>query len=147
MLTLPTGQVVTESVAIGRYAAKLANLYPTDPLEALFVDELIDVIGDIMAPQNPDREVLKGLREKWADGKLKIIVNYLNKKVTEAGPGSFLVGGKLSLADFYVYRTFRNLQKGDFDFIPVTYLDSWPSAVAYVEFFESNPVTAPFKIE
>ena len=38
VLTVQDGTVVTQSMAMGRYAAKLANLYPSEPLEALFVD-------------------------------------------------------------------------------------------------------------
>ena len=149
VITLPTGQVVTQSQAISRYAAKLANLYPTDPLQALFVDELVDVVGDILssAPQNADAAIKKELREKWADGKLKIFMNYLNKKVTEAGPLSFLVEGKLSLADLYVYASLKSILKGSYDYVPPSYLDAWPALLAYVAFYESDHVVGPFKFE
>lgn len=65
VITLPSGQVVTQSQANSRYAVKLANLYPSDPEKALFVDELIDVVGDCLssAPQNADNVIKKELRE------------------------------------------------------------------------------------
>ena len=149
VITLTTGQVVTQSQAISRYTAKLANLYPTDPLQALLVDELVDVVGDILssAPQNADAAIKKDLRTKWADGKLKIFMNYLNKKVTEAGAKSFLVEGKLSLADLYVYASLKSILKGSYDYVPPSYLDAWPALLAYVDFYESDSVVGPFKFE
>ena len=146
-LTLPSGKVVTQSVAIARYAAKLANLYPLDPEEALQVDELVDVVGDILssAPQNPDADVKKDLREKWAAGKLKVFMNYLNAKAVEASSGP-LVGGKLSLADIVVYGSLSSIQSGGYDFVPGNYVDEWPALIAFVNNYENHPVTGPHKI-
>ena len=127
----------------------MANLYPSDPEKALFVDELIDVVGDCLssAPQNADNDIKKELREKWADGKLKIFMTYLSKKVSSAGSTtSFLVDGKLSVADMFVYGTLKSIQKGSWDFVPGTYIESWPPLVDYINFYESDPVVGPYKI-
>lgn len=126
----------------------MANLYPTDPEKALFVDELIDVVGDCLssAPQNTDNVVKKELREKWADGKLKIFMTYLSKKVSSAGTAAFLVDGKLTVADMFVYGTLKSIQKGSWDFVPGTYIESWPPLLDYINFYESDPVVGPYKI-
>jgi glutathione S-transferase len=48
VLTFPDGNVIAESTSISRYAAKLANLYPADSLEALFVDEVVEIASDVI---------------------------------------------------------------------------------------------------
>lgn len=57
--TLPLGQVpllevdgdvYLQSIAISRYAAKLASVYPTDPLKALRVDMIADMFVDLFVP-------------------------------------------------------------------------------------------------
>src|SRR5919108_97647 len=41
------GIVVTQSNTINRYVGKLAGLYPADPLEAAFCDEVMDAVEEI----------------------------------------------------------------------------------------------------
>ena len=73
-LTLANGQVVCQSSAIVRYAAKLAKLYPTDGIEALLVDEIMETCSECMkkekylertAPQHPEQAEKKKLREAF----------------------------------------------------------------------------------
>jgi glutathione S-transferase len=42
------GAEVTQSNAISRYVGKLAGLYPTDDLQALYCDEAMGVAEDVM---------------------------------------------------------------------------------------------------
>lgn len=141
-LTLPDGKVVTQSLAITRYVGKLAKLYPEDPLEALFVDEIIDATGDVVtsAPQNPDSEVKKKLREEWAATKLVTFLTFFNSKVV---PGQHLVGGKLTLADFYLYKLLKDLRSGSYDFVPTDSDAAFPELGNFFEFMKADPVFAP----
>ena len=41
------GLEMCESIPMSIYAARLANLYPTDPLEAYKVDELVAIIDEM----------------------------------------------------------------------------------------------------
>ena len=41
------GKRFCESNALTRYAGKLANLYPHDPVQALRVDEIMDMVEDL----------------------------------------------------------------------------------------------------
>jgi len=49
-LTLPDGTVLTESLAILRYAGASGSprLYPSDPLAAVRVDEAVDILHDVL---------------------------------------------------------------------------------------------------
>jgi prostaglandin-H2 D-isomerase / glutathione transferase len=140
--------VTIQSVAIARYAAKLANLYPTDPLEALFVDEIIDTVNDLLnsIPNNSDATVLKGLREEWAAGKLNILCTFFANKL-KATPGAFFRGDKFCVADLFVYAAVKVLRSGKFDHIPITYDSKWPEIGAFVDALEADAVFAPYKLE
>lgn len=125
----------------------MSGLYPQDPEAALEVDELIDTVAEVLnsAPQSPDAETKKTLREAWAAGKLKILVNFFSQKVAAAN-GGFLVGGKLSLADIYVYAMIHGIAKGNFDYVPTDYLAAWPNLTAYTEKLEADPTFGPHKL-
>lgn len=146
VLTLPSGQVVTQSSAIARYAAKLVNLYPLDPLESLFVDEIYDTVTDVLssAPQDPDQEIKKKKREDWAAGKFKVFLNFFSEKLV-AVAGKFIVSGRLTLADIAVYAMLKSIGSGSFDFVPGEILLTWPIFAEYVAFLEADPVFGPHK--
>jgi glutathione S-transferase len=143
-LTLPDGRVITQSVAIARYAAKQSNLYPSDPLQALVVDELIDTVAEIIssAPQNPDADTKKTLREQWADGKLKVFFNFLSNKLANS-PGRYTVGDSIHLSDIYVYSVVKSFRKGNFDYVSADYDSAWPNLGEFVAKLEAEPVFAP----
>ena len=42
------GAQVTQSNALSRYVGKLAGLYPTDPLQALYCDEVLGAMEDLI---------------------------------------------------------------------------------------------------
>ena len=143
VLTLPDGRLITQSVAIARYAGKLSGLYPSDPVEALLVDEIIDTCNEVLAsaPQTPDNDLKKTLREEWAAGKLQKFLRYLNVK---AAGGTYLVGGKLTLADIFLFQTIKGLRSGSYDFVP-TDVDAPHAAIgSFFEFLKTEPVFSEF---
>lgn len=146
VLTFPDGRVVTQSMAIARYAGKLANLYPTDPEKALFVDEILDTVAEIVssAPQNADADIKKKLREEYAAGKLNTFYSFLDEKLSASGGLYYF--GELSIADIAVYGVLKGLRTGNFDYIPGDYDSKWPQFQAFIENLESNPVFAPHKL-
>ena len=146
VLTLPTGTIVTQSFAISRYAGKLAKLYPEDPLEALLVDEIIDVDSDILngVPRNLDAEALKTKREEYAAGKLNTYFSFLAEKL-EASSGPFFSGNKYTAADIHVYFAIKMFRMGILDHIPSDYDSKWPVLGAFVDALERDPVFAPHK--
>ncbi|RHY40730.1 hypothetical protein DYB30_003298 [Aphanomyces astaci] len=113
-LDLPFGQVPTlkvngtkvfaQSVAISRYAATLAGLYPQDPLEALEADLVVDTVVEATmtfvnaALLEPD-EAKKA--DKLADANNKILprlLGGLEKRVV----GPYFLGEAPTFADIYV---------------------------------------------
>jgi glutathione S-transferase len=146
-LTLPDGRVITQSLAIGRYAGKLANLYPSDPVQALLVDELLDTVQDILngLPQHADTDTKKTLREEYANGKLKVFFNFLSTKLA-ASSGPYTLGETLVLSDIFVYWVLKGYRKGNFDFIPTDYDSAWPNLGQFIATMESNPSFFPYVI-
>jgi glutathione S-transferase len=65
----------TQSGAQMRYAARLAGFFPTDPLEALVVDEAMECMNELMseAPKGGTPEELKEKRQAFQKGKMTMI--------------------------------------------------------------------------
>lgn len=116
-------------------------------MEALEVDEIMDTYQDILtsAPKNSDPELLKIQRESWASDKLKTFMTFINAKVTNAN-GKNIVGGKLTLADLYVYAIIKGIESGNYDHVPRDYCSAWPNLVKFVAMMESDATFAPYKL-
>merc|ERR1719271_1583485 len=82
VLTLPDGREICQSMAIAVWAAKHGEkpLYPSDPTEALLVDEVFQSAFELLgkAPQDPDQEVKKKKREEFAAGGMKTFMQMLD---------------------------------------------------------------------
>jgi glutathione S-transferase len=141
-LLLP-GKDFTQSLAALRYAGKKGNLYPKDDLEALAVDEVLDIVQDILtkAPQDPDETAKLAKRAEYAaTGKMHSLVSLLNKRA-EQDPSPWLVGSDMTIADLCVYfGLMKMIRDGDFDGVPTTYIDSWPALVAVETAVPIHPV-------
>ena len=127
-----------------RYAGKVSNMYPTDPVEALKVDEILEVVSEMLSkcPQNKDPEEKKKLREAFAANNLPVYFNFLSKKSN----GSYFVGGKLSIADLAAYALLKNIRKGDWDFIPVDSDTKFPGIQQFIDTLETDPALASYKL-
>ncbi|KAJ9468675.1 Glutathione S-transferase 4 [Diplonema papillatum] len=127
------GKTVSQSMAIARYACRLAKLggkplYPEDPYQALLVDELVDKVGDFMAPigatfmlEQKEKEAKRaeivakgGAVEKW--------VANIDSVLAESKSG-FAVGDSLTMADLVVFLCVNGLRSGTMDGIPKDCLD------------------------
>lgn len=125
------GVRICESNAILRFVGKLSNLYPSDPLLALRVDEIMDLIESIAAIFKPTRGLPDGEREA-ARGKLIADGGAMHKGFAllarrqaenDAVSRQFLVGDALSVADLKVLGWRRTLATGHYDGIPLDWLD------------------------
>jgi len=124
------GTVYCQSMAILRYAGKLTGLYPTDPLEALAVDQILDTTAEIGALISPS------IREQDADKKLalrKELVENADKlpkflaglnKLT--GTGNYVAGDKLTIADLALVSSWNFLASGRLDGVD----PAWVAAAA-----------------
>jgi len=105
-LTLPDGYVLTESVAILRYAGAVGSprLYPADAAAAARVDEAVDVIAAITTATagvygKPDAEAASIMKEHVAPGgTIAAALQWANASAAAAGSGH-LVGATLTIAD------------------------------------------------
>lgn len=89
-----------------RYVAKLAGLYPDDPLEALFVDEVMatmkDVIDGLGRYQGTDKEKRREWRQHWIDVYFPIYLKGIETRIKQFHGGPCVLGEKVSIADLVV---------------------------------------------
>lgn len=124
------GQTAAQSHAILRYAGKLGNLYPTDPLEALRVDEVIDAIGDLTACmfryKGKDKDALRADRDKLASEDIPRYFGGLEKRLESFGDGPWAVGEEMTIADLVICQTITTFRSGILDYVGKDVLDSYP---------------------
>lgn len=127
ILKMPDGKEYSQSVAILRYAGKLAGLYPKDPFKAFVCDSILDTVSDLMgkAPQDSDQEVKKKLRGEYAAGRMKSYMTQLTNMV-EGTDGKYCVGDELTIADLQLLFATGSIATGNFDYVPSDYLDDFP---------------------
>lgn len=114
------GVEVTQSNAMCRYVGRLAGLYPENDIEALYCDEALgaieDVLHHIVHTLGLQDEELRAAREKLVDGWLTIYLEGLNE-ILERG-GDYFADNRLTVADLKVFGLTRWLVSGDLDHIP-----------------------------
>jgi len=120
----------SQSLAMLRYAGKKAGLYPKDDIEALLVDEIMDLTQDILTktPQDDDEDVKIAKRKEYADGKMAALFDLLEQRAAEAGTG-FIAGADLTVADLCLYVLLKLFRDGMFDHVDPKYPDRWPKVV------------------
>ena len=131
---------VAQSNAILRYVGKLAGLYPSDPLEALRVDELVDFGEDInhaLGPsmQEPDVEKKLAMRKVIVEEKIPHWCRCVEARLEANGDPAHLVGRSLTIADLKLVHVFDGFASGHLDGVPKDVLEphakleAWRAAV------------------
>lgn len=128
--TTPFGQVpvlhvdglqVTQSDAITRYVGKLANLYPSDPLQALLCDEVMQVVEDASVRLSPSfrmtGEAQKEARLALVNGSMPMYLQWLQTQLLARG-GAYFADQRLTIADLKVFVDVRGLNSGNLDHVP-----------------------------
>ena len=141
------GAAVTQSSALSRYVGKMAGLYPTDDLQALYCDEALEAIEDILHYLVPtfglEGEELKTAREKLIDGWLSVYVKGLGELLARGG--NYFADNRLTVADLKVFVLVRWLRSGSLDHIPADLVERLaPGLVAHQERVESDPVVTAY---
>jgi prostaglandin-H2 D-isomerase / glutathione transferase len=121
------GKQYTQSQAILKYAGKLAKLYPSEPLEVLAVDGVLNLVGDIAEPLNvsihPERFGFGKFKDEQAKLKTRKYLNdvhlpkgleNLDNLLAENKSG-YTVGAKLTIADILIYVLGARLKSGLLD--------------------------------
>jgi len=138
-------EVFTQSNTLNRYVAKLAKLYPTDSLEALRCDEVMDVLEDqtraLSASFSMPDEEKKKAREQIVAGTLPNLLIWLNDKL--AARGDYFADHRLTIADLKVFVSMRTIKSGQLDYIPTDLVEKYaPLVHQHYERLLKHPVLA-----
>jgi glutathione S-transferase len=140
------GLVLTQTAAMLRYAARVgaADLYPSDPLEALVVDSAIDTVNDTLAhaltPSMFERDHDKKLemRKAFAEGPMARAFHYLEGLIARSG-GPLLLGTRLSIADLLIGNQIAQIASDRLDGLSRASLEPYPRLVALYDAFLTHP--------
>ncbi len=114
------GIEVTQSNAMCRYVGRLSGLYPENALQALYCDEALgaveDVLHQVVHTFGLQDEELRIAREKLVDGWLSIYLKGLNEMLDRGG--DYFADKRLTVADLKVFGLTRWLMSGDLDHVP-----------------------------
>ena len=140
--------VVTQSNAMLRYVGKMAGLYPEDDLQALYCDEamgaLEDLLHQIVQSFGLEGDELKAAREKLVDGWLSVFLKGL-EEILERGGGEYFADNRLTVADLKVYVQIRSLRAGTLDHVPTDLVDKLaPGLVRHQERVDSDPIVTAY---
>lgn len=141
------GQLVTQSNAINRYVGRLTGLYPEDPVQALWCDEVMDANEDILhhvvRTFGLEGDALREAREALAEGWLKTYIEGIGR-LLERG-GDYFADGRLTIADLKIFVWVRGLRKGSLDHLPPDLVDRLaPNLVAHQERIAGNPIVTGY---
>ncbi len=141
------GVPVTQSNAIGRYIGKMAGLYPEDDLQALYCDEALGALEDMLHCIVPtfglQGDELKAAREKLVDGWLSVYVEGLGK-LLERG-GDYFADNRLTVADLKASGQTAWLRSGTLDHVPTDLVARLaPGLVAHQERVQADPVVVAY---
>lgn len=115
------GVHVTQCDAINRYVGKLTGMYPTDPLQALFCDEVMYVVEEAGVRMGPTfrmtGEEQKTARLALVNGSMPQYLAWLQTQLQAHG-GEYFADNRLTMADLKVFVDVRGLNSGRYDHVP-----------------------------
>ena len=141
------GEVVTQSNAIGRYLGKQAGLYPDDPVQALYCDEVCDAVEDlthyIVQTFGLKGEDLQRAREQFVETRLKTFVTGFDE-LLQRGGGEYFANRTLTMADLKMFVQISSLTSGHLEHIPTDLIEQLaPSLLSHqIRVAESDVVRA-----
>jgi prostaglandin-H2 D-isomerase / glutathione transferase len=138
-LMILDGFTHVQSLSLARYAAKLAGLYPVDPLQALYVDEVMDTMNDLISamPMSKDENEKKQLREEFAANKMKQCADFIERAI-QHNTGGNGVASTPSVADLILKSAVSMIQEGFMDYIDKNYFDAYPGIMASAKSISDN---------
>jgi glutathione S-transferase len=142
------GVIVTQSNSMLRYIGKMAGLYPEDDLQALYCDEAMDAVEDLLHQMvhtfGLEGDELKAAREKLAEGWLSIFIKGL-AEILERGGGDYFADNRLTVADLKVFVLVRSLRSGTLDHIPTDFVDKLaPGLAQHQERVGNDPIVTAY---
>lgn len=137
------GAEVTQSNAICRYVGKMAGLYPKDDLQALYCDEALGALEDllhyIVRSFGLEGEELRRAREELVDGWLSIYLRGLGDLLARGG-GDYFADNALTVADLKAFVQTRSIRAGTLDHVPPDLVERLaPGLVEHQKRVEADP--------
>ena len=142
------GVQITQSDAITRYAGKLADLYPTDPYQALLCDEVLQAMEDLNiklgASFGLTGDALRTAREAFVSGPLSTYLRWLQAQLLAHG-GEYFADQRLSVADLKVFVFVRGVVSGRLDHVPTGIVEELaPTVAAHMQRIAQLPAVAAY---
>ncbi len=142
------GVEVTQSNAMLRYVGRLAGLYPSDATEALYCDETMEAVEDLLhhvvRTFGLEGDELKKAREALVDGWMTTFIRGF-ADILARGGGEYFADNRLTVADLKVYMQVRSLRRGTLDHVPTDLVDRLaPSLAEHQQRVASDPVVANY---
>lgn len=145
------GRPMAQTSAILRYVARLGqtDLYPTDPFAALVVDSALDTFNDTlshaMTPSLFERDPEKKLemRRALVAGPLALACRYV-EGLLGAGPGPFLTGPTLTIADLVLGEAIKQYRSGHLDGLSAETLAPYPKLSALGDAYAAHPAVVAY---
>jgi len=114
------GAPVTQSNALCRFVGNMAGLYPSDDLQALYCDEVMDAVEDLTHYVVPTfslkGEELRLAREKLVEGWMSTYLRGLEGLLARGG--QYFADERLTMADLKAFNLTRWLISGQLEHIP-----------------------------
>lgn len=133
-LSVPTatinGKVYAQSAGILRYIGKQTGLYPTDDIEALKVDEIVDAFNDLLSAmyryRGKDDDLKRADRERLVAEDIPKYAGGVEKRLACFSDGPFVLGEKVSIADTALVSIVNTFRCGILDYAPKDVLAEFP---------------------
>jgi glutathione S-transferase len=114
------GVEVTQSNAMCRYIGKMAGLYPEDAVQALYCDEALGAVEDllhrIVHTFGLEGDELKAARDELVDGWMATFLKGLDEMLERGG--DYFAADRLTVADLKVAVLTNWLMSGELDHVP-----------------------------
>ena len=115
------GVQVTQSNALSRYVGKMSDLYPTDPLQALYCDEVMGAMEDlthyVVQTFGLEGDALKEARQQLTEGRITVFLKG-TEQLLHRGGGQYFADARLTMADLKAFVQVRSLASGMLEHVP-----------------------------
>lgn len=148
------GRPMTQTSAMLRYVARLGqtDLYPSDPHAAFVVDSALDTFNDTLShaltPSLFERDPAKKLEMRAAlvAGPLALACRYVEGLIA-AGPGPFVTGPTLTIADLVLGEAVAQYRSGKLDGITADTLAPYPKLAALGDAYAAHPAIVAYRAQ
>ena len=141
------GKAVTQTNGMCRYVGKMAGLYPEDDLQALYCDEALGAVEDLLHRIVPtfglEGDELKTAREKLVNGWMTTFVKGLGEILARGG--DYIADNRLTVADLKVAYLTQWLNAGQLDHVPTDLVERLaPALNAHADRVMNDPVVKAY---